>query len=53
MKGDLWGKSKTRDSGSGGFQTQFRELYSISFISIKNRDAAAQSKCNTSIQEWA
>lgn len=49
MKGDLWGKSKTKDSGSGGFQTQFRGLYSISFISIKHKDAAAQSKWDTSI----
>lgn len=48
-KGDLYEGSKTRDSGTGGFQTQFRGLHSISFISIKHRDAAAQRTRDTSI----
>lgn len=48
-KGDLCEGSKTRDSGRRGLQTQFRGLHSISFISIKHRDAAAQRTRDTSI----
>lgn len=48
-KGDLCEGSKTRDSRRGGLQTQFGGLHSISFISIKHRDAAAQRTRDTSI----
>lgn len=36
-------------TAGGGLQTQFRGLHSISFISIKHRDAAAQRTRDTSI----
>lgn len=50
QKGGLWGESKTGIAGEE-FQTQLRELYSVSFISIKRR-VWQESAGHTHQQAW-